>query len=274
MKIITWFILIFFSLGCSHDQLILSHREQLLLGNIGLVSINTLPEFDIDKPAEGRPAGAFRQGMNWGMQSFGMGLMGLSSGSCSGQYCGAALVLLLGLAATMGVIGGVTGSVVGALEANSPEAVQMQNREIMLKFAGMQLQDMFRANLLFNAKASNNNRLLEIQVPNCHTLDDVADVELAAKGIGTKMAATINYIGLKGDWNADPDLTLNIRSRIALRIIGTGKNFYDNEFSYKSEKRKFSEWASGNGDFLRDEINRGVLSLADQVTTKIFSQPH
>ena len=50
MKNITWLILIIYSFGCSHPQLTPDQREQLLIGNIALISINTMPEFDIDKP--------------------------------------------------------------------------------------------------------------------------------------------------------------------------------------------------------------------------------
>jgi hypothetical protein len=146
----------------------------------------------------------------------------------------------------------------------------MQNRELMLTLAGIELQDKLRANLMFNAKTINDKLLVEIQVPNCHTLDDIIDVDLATKGIRTKMAATISYIGLKGEWDVDPDLKLIIKAKVTLRTFGAGKNFYNNEFSFMGAQKKLSEWISNDGYFLRDEINRGVLSLADQVTNDLF----
>jgi hypothetical protein len=273
MKKITWLILIIYSIGCSHPQLTPDQREQLLIGNIALISINTMPEFDIDKPANGRLESSFKKGLTWGVASLAGGLSGLGTGGCGGDFCGAALVLMLGLAATMGVVGGLTGSIVGAVQANPSEAAEIKSKELMLKLAGMQLQDGLRANLVFNAKAKNNTRLSEIQVPNCSSLDNVNDQALVTNEVRTTMSATINYIGLKGSWDNDPSLKLIIKAQVALRKLGTGKNYYNNEFVYEGDEKKFSEWIGQNGDVLRDEINNGVLDVADKITNTLFDLP-
>ncbi|ATG89712.1 hypothetical protein MKLM6_1462 [Methylomonas koyamae] len=231
-----------------------------------------MPEFDIDQPAEGRLESSFKKGVTWGVASLAGGLSALGTGGCGGEYCGAVLVFMLGLSAAMGVVGGLTGSVVGAIQANASEADDIQSRELMLKFAGMQLQDSLRANLVFNAKARNNTRLVEIQVPNCSSLDNVSDVDLATNEVRTKMSATVSYIGLKGSWDKDSSLKLLIKVKVALRKIGTGKNYYNNEFIYDGDEKNLSEWISQDGDILKDDINKGILYLADQITNTLLGQ--
>lgn len=207
------------------------------------------------------------------MWSLAEGLSGLGTGGCGREFCGAVLVFMVGLAATMGVVGGLTGSIVGAVQANPSEAAEMQSKELMLKLAGMQLQDGLRANLMVNAKTKNNTRLLEIQVPNCSSLDNDNDQALVTNEVRTTMSANINYIGLKGSWDNDPSLKLLIKAQVALRKLDTEKNYYNNEFVYEGDEKKFSEWISQDGDILSDEIHKGVLYLADKIANTLFDTP-
>jgi hypothetical protein len=269
LKIITWVLSICLSFGCSNQQLNLTQQERLMLGNIGLVPIRHIPEFDIDTPAKGMLEGSFRKGVRWGVQCLGGGILGASNVSY-GQEGGAAAVIILGLVSAVAVVGGLTGSVVGAFQANPSKVVEMQNREIMLVLAGEQLQDKFRSNLMLSAQSIIENQLLLIQSPPCISADDISPEELTKQGIGTKMTATITYVGLKGDWDIDPDLAIKIKSKVILRKIGSSKNLYDQEFTYLGKSRKFSDWANNHGSELVDEINNGLLHLSDEVTKSLF----
>lgn len=273
MKTITWTILLIFSVGCSHEQLILTQKERFSLGNIGLIPINNTPAFDIDQPAAGRLAGAFRKGVNWGTQSLTEGFASpIVPCTIFTKGCGSGLVFILLMSPVWGVLGGLAGSVVGANEAPPSQTVEMQNREILVKLTAEQLQEKFRTQLVFNGMANNKHKLVEIPCANCKTFNDINAAELAALQINTKMAANITYLGLKGKWDTDPDMALILKARVELANIGNSTSFYDHEFVYTSAKRKFSEWANPNSFVFNNEINTGLLTLADELATQIFTQ--
>lgn len=59
-------------------------------------------------------------------------------------------------------------------------------------------------------------------------------------------------------------------TRARLVRVDDGAELYTREWVYRSGTRKFVEWAANNAQPLRDELDRGLQALAEQIVDELF----
>ena len=96
---------------------------------------------------------------------------------------------------------------------------------------------------------------------------------LAGQGIDTVLELQLIHPGLKGTGKINPPLALSVDVRARLLEAGSGRELWHCTAQYRSAKRKFTEWAAGEAQLFRRELDLCFGSLAEQVVHQLFNGP-
>lgn len=267
--IVIWFCILFlvFPLGCAQTpQKILQYD----LGSVGVVHGNFTPEVMLDKPARGWLPGAGRVSAKWSGKI--LSLPFTSGGfHCSGEGCGLAVIVLLGLTVTAATVGGMAGGVVGAVKAEPAKKVDEAENIINDAIAKLKIQETLRDHVIKEAQKKAKGRFTVLEGYGPTSLDQkVTYGHWEAKGIDTVLQISVVWFGLVGKWELNPPLNLEMDVQVKVIQVKDDKELFSEIFHYSGGQRLFSEWCVDNARPLHDEFDRCYSDLADKIVAALF----
>ncbi len=248
--------------GCATPRYTLlplpSEEVRANIGTVGVVSARFPPEAQLEAPTGGKWSGA---GKGAAAGFFGA----MQAGAQAGGY-GGGLAILLSPVFAMG------GSIYGAIAAESAEKVQEAEATLNKVVAVLKIQEAMRDRVLQVARNETRQSFVPLEdrgptIPN----EEVSYSSLTSEGVDTILEISVTKFELPGLplWpNPPPPLIISVCGRLLKSADGT--ELYGRPWVYRSGTRKFVEWAANNAEPLRDEVDRGLQALAEQIVEEIF----
>jgi len=261
-----WLSLVFLigQWGCATPRYTLlplpSEEVRADIGTVGVVSARFSPEAHeahLEAPTGGKWSGA---GKGAAAGFFGSVLAGLSSGHPLSFALGIALAPVVGLG----------GAIYGAIAAESAEKVQEAEATLNKAVADLKIQEAMRDRVLQVARNETLQSFVPLEdrgptIPN----EEVSYSSLTSEGVDTILEISVTKFELPGG-GINPPLPLIISVCGRLLKSADGTELYGRPWVYRSGTRKFAEWAANNAEPLRDEVDRGLQALAEQIVEEIF----
>lgn len=239
------------------------------LGQVALIALEQPPTLKFEGYAKSKGSGAARGAGG----TFASCLSGLGSGGCSGEFCGAVLVLALGICGVAGIVGGV----VGAAEAPAAEQARTSEQVLTQAMAAEPFQKLLRDHLEAVAQGR-GTRLLHLPLDQAREAAATKDYRtLANLGMDTVLETALTEAGIWGAGINDP-VSPYLQARV--RLVSTRDNgeLFGASYLFTGQRRKLDEWlAEGEGkegakggNALLAELQRGYPALAAHVHDQVF----
>ncbi len=253
-RLLTWtaFALILGSLGCAARS---ARVTPLAVGRpepLGLVAGQFTPRVVYHVPPAGRGAGAVR---------------GAAAGF-AGALGSGNLFLLLGAP----IVAGIT-AVEGAITARPAEEVEQAETTLKRAFADLPLHADLRARIERLAQARTGRALVSIAEAGPTDAEERPDYRpLAERGIATVVEVSVPVVGFRpvGSVVGNPSLQLVTVGRLRLVSVADGGELARRAFTYQGGTYKFAEWAAGDAERFRAEIERATEQLAWTLVKALF----
>lgn len=216
--------------------------ERASLGRIAVVAGSDAPVIKFEGFARGKGEGA---AAGAGV-TFVSCLASMGPGTCSGPFCGAVVVLWLGICGVAGAVGGAAGA------ASAQSAAEVRGAEAAMRSAldAQAIQESLRRQIERAALAQ-------------------GAVPAAPAGADSLVEATLAYAGTAGAGiNAPIQLQMVVRVRV-LRAADRSER-YAAQVRYLGERRKLAEWAENDAARLLAGLRRGYEALAAHIADAVF----
>lgn len=229
-------------------------------GRLAVVSTETAPEIKFDGFPHGKVEGAGHVAGEVFFNCFAHG-----PGSCSGEFCGAALLLYLAGCGAASIIGGVYGAIVtpsgsnlAASESTLTQATYVSSIQAPLR------------NYVAAAALENFAQLLDVSsIPkNTSTPQDYR--YLSSRGVDTVLEVGLGKVYTEKAYNAD---LLMLSMTANARVIRTKDNsvLFTDSYEYTASKAlALAEWSKNNGAELTHALQVGYEKLATNIYRSIF----
>jgi len=235
--------------------------HQTTLGQVLIVSPDREPELSFEGFARGRVAGAGKGAGSTFISCLGQ----LGNGSCSGDICGAVVILWLGVCGVAGVVGGV----VGAVSAAPGATVRGAEADLTSALNTHTIQTALRDRIATVALASGTT--LTVATPALwHPSGQTTDYRpLASRGIDSVLEVAITKAGTQGEGINAP-VQVYMEAHVRLVRPGDNSEVFAYDFRYQGKRLKLAEWSANQGRPLLQALDDGYTALAAQIYDSVF----
>ena len=193
-------------------------------------------------------------------------LGGLLHGGCSGSFCGAVLVVGLGVCGVAGVAGGV----VGAVTATSLKNIEAKEKNLSETVDAKLIQESLRDQVVEAALSNGTSLVLvpsEIQQNAVHQQDYHSFTQAGADHVIEISLTETGVTRYSGD---EPSFSPYMKAHI--RVVDTSNNeaVYSADYIYEGPNYNLSEWSYNSYTRLLRAINAGYTTLGTQIYDNIF----
>ncbi|HEX5804410.1 MAG TPA: hypothetical protein VFY24_15440, partial [Azospira sp.] len=229
------------------------------LGNVAVVAAETAPELSFAGFASGKGEGAARAGGGVFFEC----LSGL--GHCGGDFCGAVLVIMLGVCGVAGLVGGIA----GAAEAPDADSVAGNIARLADVVEARQIQQHLRRSIEDAASAAGT---VVVRVPEAVARAALAAGDyrpLALHGADSVLETTLTRVGTEGSGIDDP---VGVYMQVRVRVVDTVSNETRHvaEYAYQGRRLALGGWAANAGKPLQEELERGYRRLGTHIRDQVF----
>jgi hypothetical protein len=92
---------------------------------------------------------------------------------------------------------------------------------------------------------------------------------LSEQGVDTVLELQLKHPGLRGSGSINPSLAICLGVRARLLELGNERELWSCTAQFRSPKHKFTTWANSDAQPFRNELERGLASMADQITDQL-----
>jgi hypothetical protein len=234
---------------------------QASIGTLAVVASEQMPALKFEGFARGKGRGV----ASGAGGTFGACLSGMGGAGCSGDFCGAAVLLLLGICGVAGIVGGIA----GAAEAPSLSGVESTEtvlvRTVDLRSIQSALRDEVETVALRRGAV-----IRSIDPESAHAVVLHQDFRaLAGQGVDTVLETTLTQAGTRGHGINDP---LEAYMQVRARLVRARDNveIRVEDYVFTGRRLKLAEWADNEGKPMLEEFRKGYRVLAGQVYENLF----
>ncbi|WPP44553.1 hypothetical protein [Pseudomonas sp. AN-1] len=247
--------------ACSLTPTVPDTRYQTSLGRIAVVAAPRPPEVRLEGLVRGKATGAAS-----GAGSSFLNCLGeLGHSGCSGDICGAVLIIGLGLCGVAGVVGGV----VGAVQAPRASSVRHAESSLLAAVQAGEIQETLRRKV--EELAVNEGRALAGPAPEQTRLaTQRGDYRaLAAAGIDQVLEVGLSEVSAASGGSKGA-LQLLMQARVRLIRSSDNRVLSDAEYLYQGERRLPAEWTRNNAAPLMQALQSGYAALGAHIHDSVF----
>jgi hypothetical protein len=255
-------LLFAFQSGCAtRGPVVLDSRQQAALQRVAIVAAAAEPEIRFEGiargPGEGAGTGAGRTFMQC--------TSALGHGSCSGSFCGAVIVLWLGVCGIAGLIGGV----VGASTAPSAASVGDAEKQVTGMPEFKTVQNSLRDQVAASAFAY-GTPLAEIGQEQAQSAARAGDYRaIASVGVDTVLETALTKAGTTGTGINAPILGY-MEARVRLIRTQDNSELFNATYLHQGGRMTFAEWSASQGERLLHMLNTGYETLGSHIYESVF----
>lgn len=256
-----WLVMVFFlQSGCT-SVTPLPTDHQVKLGSLAIVSAHRQAEIEFEGFPHSKVEGAAKNAAS----VFGNCIGGVLDGGCSGDFCGPALIIGLGLCSVIGVVGGVAGAVM----ASDSDSIEMAKADISTVMQARAIQEALRKEVATLAFAY-DQELVSVSETRAYAASSTQDYSiLATDGIDTVLEVALTKAGTQGKSIRGP---IQVYMQAHVRLVRTRDNqeVYSADYTYLGERLNLKEWLTNNGQLLLQALERGYVILGSHIYDSIF----
>jgi len=247
--------------GCVSMTPVPKTQHQATLGKVAIVATAQEPEIKFEGFARGKGEGA---AIGAGTTFLGC-VGGLGGGGCSGAFCGAAVILFLGVCTVASAVGGVA----GAVAAPSADSVRTAESTLSAALEIKTIQDSLRDQIAAAALV-NGTMLVSVSPEGANDATRTRDYRpLAAAGVETVLEMTLTKAGTRGSGINAP-LEMYMQAHVRLVRAGNNAEVFSADYFYGGERLKLSEWSADQGKRLLRALETGYETLGAHIYDSVF----
>ena len=234
---------------------------QAKLGKVAVVAGTQQPEITFEGFAHNKGEGASKGAWDTFRPCVDM----LGHGSCSGDFCGAFVILWLGVCGVSSAVGGA----VGAAAAPSAEEAKSAHANMSTALDVTTIHKTLRDQIA-SAAIANGVNLVSISPQEARDTSRMRDYRsLASAGVDTVLETTLAKAGTRGYGINDP---VQAYMQAHIRLIRTCDNseVFSGDYSYFGERLKLSDWSANQAQRLRRSLNTGYERLGSHICDSVF----
>lgn len=248
--------------GCAaFSTAIPSTEHQSTAGRVAIISPDLEPEIEFKGFSRGRVGGAGTGAGSTFVSCIGQ----LGDGSCSGDMCGAVIILWLGVCGVAGMVGGVAGAVSAAPAATVQEAVANLSAAATARTIQTALRDRITSVAL-----ANGTILTTVNPESRFASALTADYRLlASEGIDSVLEVGVTRAGTQG---AGINAPVQLYMEAHVRLVRTSDNSeaFAYDYTYEGSRYTLAEWSAEQGKRLLQELDSGYIALASLIHDSVF----
>ena len=259
-----WLLTIVFMLqsGCAAwTPKVTATTHQPVSSRLAIISMDRGAEVEFEGFSRGKGEGAAHAAGS----VFVLCASSFGSGDCSGELCGALVILMLGMCGVASLAGGVAGAVdtpaagtVAAAEADMSAVTQART-----------IQESLRRQIMVPALEYGVD-LVSVADERAYAASSAQDYSmLAADGVDTVMEVALTKVGTRG-WGGNSPIQLYMQAHI--RLIRTADNLeiFSDDYEYLGERLMLAEWSANEGQRLLHALEQGYKVLGSHIHDSIF----
>ena len=231
------------------------------LGNVAIIAGIAQPEIIFKGFARGQSDSLSRSSTDIFADCLGE----MGSGGCSGEFCGAAFILIVGLCTVLSSVGGLIDS------ADAPTADEVQSSETNL-FSVLDaetIQTTLR-NAVAAAALDHNSTLFPLSAHANHNTQQKSDYRyLVHNSIDTVMEVSLIKVGLLADGVNGP-LLLFMHAEVKLINTRNNDEITSQTFVYEGKRLSLSSWSSEQARRFEVALQTGFKQLASHIYEQTF----
>jgi len=234
---------------------------QASIGTVAVIASEQLPALKFEGFARGKGKGAATGAGG----TFGACMSGMGGGGCSGDFCGVALLLMLGICGVAGIVGGVAGaaeapslSTVASTEAALAKTVEVRSIQTALR------EEVETAALMRGVVVRSMDQA------SAHTFALSRDYRpLARQGVDPVLETALTEAGTRGRGVNEP---LEAYLQVHTRLVRASDNveIRAEDYVFTGRRLKLAEWATNDGKPMLEEFRKGYRSLAGHLYDSLF----
>lgn len=192
-------------------------------------------------------------------------LGGLGRGGCAGEFCGAAVILMLGICGVAGIVGGIA----GATTAPGAGKVQQSAQVLSEAMNHATIQDSLSRQVSALALARGEN----LATPAANRIELARQQHdysvLADQGVDTVLEVALTKAGTRG---AGINAPVQLYMEAHVRLIRTVDNseLFSADYEYQGSQRKLAAWSANQGKPLLRGLEDGYLALGNHIHDSVF----
>ncbi len=248
--------------GCS--ELTVKAPETAWQDNLGRVAVIGLQhEAEINFEGFSRGKG---EGAAYGAGSTFMSCMtGIGHGGCSGEYCGAAIIIMLGICGVAGAIGAVAGAATAPAADKAAESTQEMSALLQVGH----IQDSLSNQVVASALAQ-GTRLLTPAAESAEQVRLSKDYRpLVNDGVDTVLEVALTRAGTRGT-GVNAPVQLYMEAHVRLVRTADSSELLSTDYVYQGEKLKLAEWSANQGKALLEGLEAGYAALGSHIYDSVF----
>jgi len=255
-----------------------SHEAWDQMNTVGVSTVHYQPYSHLKSTTSGKGWGAAK-GAGYGLAvgvTPGLAIASIVRG-CGGAReigaldCGTIAAAGLGVAVAGGTIGALVGTVHGAVTAESASRVRTAEAALEAAMADLTVQTTLRDHVLQAARERSSLRFVAVEDGGSTAIAPADEETPATGGVDAVLEVRVSRIQLTGQGSVNPPMTLLMAAPVRISRVADGTVLYAETFEYRGhDARKFVEWAADDGLALREAVDRGARSLADDIVRSLL----
>ena len=246
--------------GCVSAPVVPQTRHQANLGRVAVVAGSRAPDISFKGFVHGKGEAA----LAGGGVTFLTCSAGLASGmgGCAGPFCGAVVILWLGVCGVAGTVGTVVG------EVSAPKKKEVRAAETTMRSAldARVIQETLTHQVI--AAAGDDSGLVALTME--REAEGVRDYRpLADAGIQTVLEVTLVKVGTEGGGINAP-VQLVMRAHVRLVNTPDSREFFSADYDYGGKRLKITEWSADDGQPLLQALQSGYAELGRHIHDNVF----
>ncbi len=263
-RTVAWLSLLVFALqsGCAAMQVNAPETAyQDSLGRVAVIGLHREAAINFEGFSRGKGEGAA-----YGAGSTFMSCMtGIGQGGCSGEYCGAAIIIMLGFCGVAGAIGAVA----GAAKAPAADKAAQSTQEMSALLQVRHVQDSLSSQVIASAPAQGAS-LLTPAPENAEQARLSNDYRLLVNhGVDTVLEVALTRAGTRGTGINAP-VQLYMEAHVRLVRTADNSELLSTDYEYQGEKLQLAEWSANQGKALLEGLEAGYAALGSHIYDSVF----
>jgi len=235
-----------------------------------VVAVCYPPRSNLEAFAKGRLEGALK-GTGEGFAE-GILLPFRGGGSCSGDFCGAVILLLMAVGAT---VGAVAGGVYGAIKAVPATTADEVEAALQRSLQGLDASRHLTGMLASRTVADDRLRLLAVADVNGPAVpgEQPGYPQLADRWFSAVLEVAVTEVNYHVEKKSSKslDLCLDVHARAMLVPLRGAGGRIEREFICRSPTRSATEWNGSDPQLFADQFEACLWQLAGQVVTALHA---
>jgi len=261
-------LLVFLIGSCATEKPLPSAESRLLLGNMGVTAIGSVPNVDFHTYARGWAQGAAKGGVTGLFEGLFNTLVETTRNPPTGPYAGPAILITTVI---LTVTSTITSGIAGGLTAVPKKTAEETEREIQKTIGDVNLADDLASNIVKDAsRRPDIERYPMTYIGIAPSPIEVMMPQWNKQGIDTLVEVQVTDAGFRGGQGTKPSIRFYLNARIRLLATQTNREIFTRDFQFLSREHLITDWFANRSQELMSSFTQAMQDLAERIIDELF----